>query len=379
MAYIWPMLRLRNGGWALGLLALSAGAWTGCETDVDLTADYQRTPVVFCLLDVAQDTQWVRINRTWLGDGNQLDAALIADSSEYDPAEVSARITEYRNGVEYRFWTLRDTLLQNKSEEGIFFGPQHQAWYMVQPGGLEGNALYELEIELADGTTVRGETMGIAEVAGNITQPPPGVPNFKLGFANIGFATTYPDVTFKWSSTPGGFRYEPQLMVHYTERVWQDDAHTVLVSESEKSIAWPLGAVDASSEEGGELLTKSINGERFFTTLASRLDANPRITRQLGVWDEEVQIARAFDFVLSVANEELAIYLDINAPVTGVIQERPEYSNLVGGLGLFAARASQGVSGIGYSTDTMEELAEGDLTAGLNFCTPNPFSAYACP
>jgi hypothetical protein len=137
--------------------------------------------------------------------------------------------------------------------------------------------------------------------------------------------------------------------------------------------------VDANSEAGGQLLTKSINGERFFSTLASQLEAHPRITRELGVWDDQVQIARAFDFVLSVANEELAIYLDINAPVTGIIQERPEYTNLVGGLGLFAARSSQGVYGIGYSTDTMEELAEGDLTAALQFCTPNPFSDYACP
>jgi hypothetical protein len=205
------------------------------------------------------------------------------------------------------------------------------------------------------------------------------VPNFKLGFANIGFATTYPDVSFKWSSTSGGFRYEPQLVVHYTEHLWADDAHTQLVSTTEKSLSWALGAVDANSEAGGQLLTKSINGERFFSTLASQLEAHPRITRELGVWDDQVQIARAFDFVLSVANEELAIYLDINAPVTGIIQERPEYTNLVGGLGLFAARSSQGVYGIGYSTDTMEELAEGDLTAALQFCTPNPFSDYACP
>ena len=379
MAYIWGMLKLPWRQSGLAALAGLALIWAGCETDVDLTADYQRTPVVFCLLDVAQDTQWVRINRTWLGDGNQLDAALIADSSEYDPADVEARITEYRNGVAFRSWTLRDTLLQNKSDDGIFFGPEHQAWYMVQPGGLEGNSTYELEIDFADGTSVRGETRGISEVAGNITQPPPGVPNFKLGFANIGFATTYPDVSFKWSSTAGGFRYEPQLVVHFTEHLWADDAHTQLVSSAEKSLSWALGSVDANSEAGGQLLTKSINGERFFTTLASQLEAHPRITRELGVWDEQVQIARAFDFILSVANEELSIYLDINAPVTGIIQERPEYTNLVGGLGLFAARSSQGVYGIGYSTDTMEELAEGDLTAPLQFCTPNPFSDYACP
>ena len=42
-----------------------------CTTDVDLTAPYVSIPVVFGLLDAESDTQWVRINRTWLGDGDQ--------------------------------------------------------------------------------------------------------------------------------------------------------------------------------------------------------------------------------------------------------------------------------------------------------------------
>ena len=108
------------------------------------------------------------------------------------------------------------------------------------------------------------------------------------------------------------------------------------------------------------------------------MDKNIRITRELGVWDEESQIARAFDFLLIVANETLAIYLDVNAPVTGIIQERPEYSNVSGGLGLWASRTTQGVFGLGYTTDTIEHLQEGDDTAELNFCTPNPFSDYTC-
>jgi hypothetical protein len=136
--------------------------------------------------------------------------------------------------------------------------------------------------------------------------------------------------------------------------------------------------VDPNDDEGGQQLSKVFNGEVFFTTLRTRLEKNIRITRELGVWDEVSQIARALDFVLIVANEQLAIYLDVNAPVTGVIQERPEYSNINGGLGLWASRTTEGVFGLGYTTGTIEHLQEGDDTAELNFCTPNPFSNYTC-
>ena len=84
------------------------------------------------------------------------------------------------------------------------------------------------------------------------------------------------------------------------------------------------------------------------------------------------------DFELTVANDELSTYLEINSPITGVIQERPEYTNINGGLGLFASRSTQGVYGIGCTTASLEYLIEGPSTYELNFCTPNPFSDFYC-
>ena len=62
-----------------------------CDTDVDLTAPYKNYSVVFALLDAdpnrdgisnALDTQWVDIDKTFLGDGNNLQYAVSMDSVE---------------------------------------------------------------------------------------------------------------------------------------------------------------------------------------------------------------------------------------------------------------------------------------------------------
>lgn len=363
--------------WALAI-AWVIGMW-GCSTDIELNAPYDRTPVVFSLLDAAQDTQWVRINRTWLGDGNQFDAALIADSSEYDASSLTVTVQERTGNVTGTQWSLKDTVIENKSDDGIFYAPEHQMWYFVPEVGLDTDAEYDLEIAIdEEEELVSATTNMIAEQIGNITQPPPGVNNFKLGFASPGFVTTYPDITFKWSSTAGASRYDITVFIHVIERVWNDLEHTDLLEERERIVEWNIGTLNTDDDEGGEVLQKEISGSRFYSTLATQLDEDPYITRVLGVWDEEVQIARAVDFVLTIANEELSTYLEVNAPVTGVIQERPEYTNINGGLGLFAARSSQGVYGIGYTTATVEHLIEGDETAALNFCTPNPFSDFYC-
>ena len=357
---------------------LSMWVGIGCSTDIDLTAPYERTPVVFSLLEAAQDTQWVRINRTWLGDGNQFDAAMVQDSSEYDRDDLIVAMDERSGEQVLRTWQLQDTVIENKSTDGIFYGPNHQMWFFVPEGGLDSEAEYDFSLDIADGTHAEASTNMIATQAGNITQPPPGVVNFKFNFASIGNQTIYPDITFKWSSTEGASQYDISMRIHVTERIWADLEHTQLVDELDRIIEWPMGSLRTDTDEGGEVLQKEVNGERFFTTLSTQLVEDPYITRVLGSWDENVQIARAFDFILTIANEELATYLEINSPVTGVIQERPEYTNINGGLGLFASRASQGVYGIGYTTSTIEQLMEGDATAALNFCTPNPFSDFFC-
>ncbi|MDE0917450.1 MAG: hypothetical protein OSA04_03995 [Flavobacteriales bacterium] len=352
-----------------------------CTTDVDLTAPYVSIPVVFGLLDAEADTQWVRINRTWLGDGDQTQIALIPDSSEYETSRLSARFVEVVNDIDTRVFELRDTLLQNKDEDGVFFAPEHKAYYAPTRANesLNPDALYRLDIVIDDSVNVSAETNMIAVSVGNIQQPPAGLNNVKLNFANVGPSqVTYPNYPFKWVSTPGASRYDAVLLVHFIEHYWADDFHTVLDSTRDRTIEMPIGTVDPYGDAGYQELEKLFDGQVFFNTLKTRLDKNIRITRELGVWDEEDQIARAFDFLLIVANETLAIYLDVNAPVTGIIQERPEYSNVNGGLGLWASRTTQGVFGLGYTTDTIEHLQEGDDTAELNFCTPNPFSDYTC-
>jgi hypothetical protein len=75
-------------------LSLATLTLIGCETDVDLNAPYDSTTIVYGLLDPVQDTQWIKINKTFLGEGNNLDYALIRDSSEYKFNEFNAIVVQ---------------------------------------------------------------------------------------------------------------------------------------------------------------------------------------------------------------------------------------------------------------------------------------------
>ena len=371
---------------------------TGCSTDVDLNAPYEERTLAFCLLDPNAEEQWVRVNRTWLGEGNNLEFAQVADSSEYAPGEVTVLVEGFAAGdlafeTPLVSFSAQDTVLQDKDDNGIFYGPEYRAYHLSTPGGLEiaptndSEALrvYRLTVSFADGRApLTATTTLIGESLGNITNPPSGIPGFSLNFASgTGNSVTYPNINFKWSSTPGAKRYEVSVNVMFTERVWVDAAHTELASETERVLQWDLGDESTSDDEGGEEIKLPINGESFYLFLANTLEFDPLITRELGVWNDNIDRVRCFDFVLSIANEELDTYLSVNAPVTGIIQERPVYTNIVGGLGLFASRTQQRVSGLGISKPSVEQLVEGEHTAALQFCLPpeteGDIAEFACP
>jgi hypothetical protein len=376
---------------ALVAACMALTGWWGCSTEVDLTAPYDSIPVVYGLLEVDADTQWVKINRTWLGDGNQLVAAQIPDSSEYPEGSVMAKIVELipsesgeivgnelATGVE---WVLQDTVLENKSTDGIFFGPSQRVYYAsMSERALREDRWYRLEALLPDGSELKATTTMVQSSAGSIERPPPNLSSYQMGFASVNpdGSATYPSFPFRWTSAPGASRYAASLKVNFQERYYADDELTLLDSVRDRTISLSLGTRQLNNPNNTQTLEESFSGERFYSELATRLEVNPRIRRVLGYYDGDTQIERALDFELQVANQDLAIYLDVNESTNSIVQERPLWTNVQGGIGLWASRTTLGVYNLGYLKQTMQHLQEGDLTAALNFCSPSPLSDYSC-
>ena len=376
---------------ALVAACMAVTGWWGCSTEVDLTAPYDSIPVVYGLLEVDADTQWVKINRTWLGDANQLGAAQIPDSSEYPEGSVMAKIVELipsesgeivgnelATGVE---WMLQDTVLDNKSTDGIFFAPSQRVYYAsMSERALREDRWYRLEALLPDGSELKATTTMVQSSAGSIERPPPNLSSYQMGFASVNpdGSATYPSFPFRWTSAPGASRYAASLKVNFQERYYADDELTLLDSVRDRTVSLSLGTRQLNNPNNTQTLEESFSGERFYSELATRLEVNPRIRRVLGYYDGDTQIERALDFELQVANQDLAIYLDVNESTNSIVQERPLWTNVQGGIGLWASRTKLGVYNLGYLKQTMQHLQEGDLTAALNFCSPSPLSDYSC-
>lgn len=362
-------------------------ATSSCTTDVDLNADYKSTTFIFGLLDAAADTQWVKINRTYLGEGNNLEYAQIRDSIEYKWEDFeSIVVEEIVNDDVARTFELQEKEIANKELNGVFYAPEQKVYFFPTPeNGLNETATYRITVKFVNLPTVTAETQLVQTSTLAFRQPIPGLDGGPA-IGTLGMVTSFvgnniiykENTLVKWTKPGGAAAYNCNLIFHYSDV-------TAAGETIEHTIDYNLGSPSEDNVGVGGDISLYFNGEGFFAFLQNQIPSNPDVLKRVvGYFDGSV--TRCFDLRLSIANEEYKRYVDANSPVTGVIQERPTYSNIAGGIGLFASRTVielkdiplKNTSGSGTSNNNMYALANSSYTSALNFCDPTPGSTFAC-
>lgn len=332
------------------------GVLSACNTDVDLNADWERTTVVYGLLDRNESTHFVKINKAFLGDGNALVFASIRDSSEFQPGQMNAYVEEIINGSVNRTFPLLDSNMQNKDENGLFYGPEHTVYYFEEPA-LNINAQYKVVVDFPDGSDqVYAETELVEDF--DITRPLqniPGAPSqtqIQFSNANPSDSSDYLTYAFRWNQANAATRYETYLVLNYIQVTTTDT--------TEVALEWYLGEVRGTDET-----EKNIKGYQFYVWLRDRISNS-------GSLNPSNLLYRKFnglDFKVVAAGEDLDTYMEVNEPVTGIVQDRPEFTNVINGVGIFSSRTSEIIEYKFLNKFSLEELCKGQFTYNLEFCT----------
>jgi hypothetical protein len=113
-----------------------------------------------------------------------------------------------------------------------------------------------------------------------------------------------------------------------------------------------------------------LEGEPFFLAIGNSVIRHPDITRR---------VFTGLDFVFRVAGEDFNTYLTLADPISDIVEERPPFTNVDGGLGLFSSRYFKEVVGRRFNDATVNELINGQYTGDLLFCSIfNPGGIYSC-
>lgn len=325
---------------------------SGCSSDLDVTAPYQQITVVYSLLDRNESLHWVKINKAYLGDGNAFEYAAIPDSTEYRDEELSGFVANVEpdgspGGEQY---PLRDTIVDRVP--GLFAYPQHKMYYFN--ANLNEDTRYGLFLNVK-GQQVRSATKLVNEFnVQSATANLNTVINFIVGGSYAPFSP-------RWFTAQNGKRYEVSFRFHYDEV--KTDGTVVL----NKTFTTLIGT-QVTDGSGGDLIEVSLNGELFYQAVA----ANIPPAAASGVAQRTF---KGIDLLWAVAGPDLHTYLQLANPISGIVEERPDYSNITNGYGLFSSRLFKMVGSDNGDASTrktlgsasLEELKNGQYTGDRGF------------
>ena len=332
----------------LGLFAL----FPACETDFEINAPWKDITIVYGLLNQQDTVHYIKINKAFLGEANALEMALIPDSSQYDTNDIKVTIQQIGGAGNY---TLYPIFITNK-EEGVFYNTSQIVYQFTEPN-LDEESDYELTItNTKTGKVVKATTPIINKgVWCNIGCNPSDFPGMKISFYNIG-NDIYESLIVKWMSVKDGRRHQLTIRFNY------DEINLTTLDTTKKSLDWIFSADSRIEYLKGKIgLSKDVNGEDFYKFLASKIPFDNTVERYAGT----------LDFIIDVAGEEINTYMEVNEPSTGIVQEKPEYTNIKNDkgedeIGIFSCRYYEIRSGKVLSFDSDVWLQDPNSpTAGL--------------
>ena len=325
----------------------------GCSTKVELNTEWRDTTIVFGLLDQKDDYHYVKINKAFLGTGDYYDYAMIRDSSEY--SLVNARVEELSGGTVIATYTLRDTLLLNKSIDGVFYAPEQTVYYFKKTGLNQSNT-YRFVANINEGKSNEKEVSAETKLIEDFSIV--NVASVSLGNYD-GITSTYTHPTVKFAPPASSDSYEILWRLKWDEYTATDTTR--------KTYDWLVGKSNRDAIQVSGLVEFEVNGEAFYKTLANAIPNDPAVTKR---------VFRAVDIIVYAASEDLETYINVNAPQSGIVQERPEFTNVSNGLGLFSSRIHVTNPNKYLTLGAMRELVHGPYTGGLLFCTDTTSTIY---
>ena len=328
----------------LAIILVAVLSLASCSTDVDLIGEYEDITVVYGLLNQTDSISYLKINKAFLGEGNALIMAQEPDSSSYKN-NLSVVMEAWKEGSLVKTFTFDTTTIYNK-EEGTFYYPEQVIYRCVTYQQLEEESLYRLIIT----NNLTGKI---------ITASTPLVSDFPIlkPIANNPVKPTihFPDNDFpkdlEWLSAKYGKLYNVIMRFHYKEK-FNNTTDTLY-----KYIETAYAPKKSENLEGGEEMLIQFANNSFYKFLEQNVPYEP--SKEATV---SARYALSVEYIFSVAGDDFNTFLEVNDPSSSIVQERPEYTNVGNGIGIFSSRFNK--SRLYYISSLTEEIL---ITKGLKF------------
>ncbi|MEI6433280.1 MAG: hypothetical protein WCP32_00445 [Bacteroidota bacterium] len=325
----------------IAFLVLLLTVFISCNKDLNVNADWKDVTVVYGLLDQKADTTFIKITKAFLGPGDAMQFAKIPDSSNY-PDKLEVRLDEYQDTSLIRSIPLDTVTIHNKlAGDSIFYFPDQLMYFTT--ARLNENYIYKIFIKnKKTGKEITAQTGLVHEF--DIDKP-------------ASQASFPPGNSFEvvWKQAKEGKRY--QLLIRFFYNEYMVVAPKIGIK---KSFDW-IVFNDIKSPDNPSTLPFDLDfpSDAFYSAVGSKIDTSSLVDHRTALY---------CDFIFSVAAADMNTYMEVTEPTLSLVQEKPTFTNITNGIGLFSSRFNKQQSDtLWVSQITKDELKVNYHTSDLGF------------
>jgi hypothetical protein len=332
-----------------------------CDNELEINAPYKDITVVYSALDAQQDTNWVRIHKSYLGTEGISGGNSNPDSLYYTNLQVVLEELG-NNGTVENTWLLQRDGMSFQMDSGFFTTEGFHLYRIDQL--LSQDKSYRLIINKPDGEGAQ------------VTATTPIVNNFNItepkGLLPISFGKS--GEVFAWSQARNARIYQGYIRLNYVEVANNNQSDSI---RKYVDYNFPV-SYGTSLNGGGQNIDVNISYETYYRFLFNSIGVNENVKR----------FFRGIDMIVFAGADELATFINVSQPAQGIVQDKPFYSNVENGAGIFSSRTSNAKLSIKLSGASLDSLVKGIYTCDLRFgratagdtclCDPTAASGFRC-
>ena len=320
---------------------------SSCSNELNVVDNYKETPVVYGLLNPNSSTQYIRIQKAFLGAGNSLIMAQQHDSIYYDSDLLDISVQQFKTALNLQ--NTLDTIVTTTylmtptfsviKDEGLFTNQGH---VMLKSDNFRPDPNFQYRFLFHNKSTGKRDT-AFTSVIGPLIQETLGS-STKVNIAN---ANPY---VIRISTASNGRVYGLLFRFKYVT------INTLLHDTVRSHIDIPLPIQTSSRLDGSEVISFLLDGTSVYQTLGIKIPALPANT---------IMTAILGDYIFTCGTDEFYNYYIVNSP-SNTVDYIPEFTNLKNGSkGIFTSRSDTTISDIPFSNSSLDSLFNGQYTSHI--------------
>ncbi len=364
-----------------------------CKNELDVLAPGEETISVYGILNPNQAVQNIRINKVFITEGDAVIAAQDQNTINYGPGELKVTLQRFMNGST----TPTLTTVGNATKKEIVltetvvttangtFNVGQRLWQTTDK--LYNSGEYKLTItNLSSGKEYTSQTTMVDSVKsypampfiyvsapapnhypvhcgtgnGAYTPPTASIQTFSVAYVN--YSTVNSNQSIRFRSVANAKLYKVVMRFHYIDTL-ADGSYG-----GRKYVDMNFSDQISNTLTGGEEMMVKFNASEFYANIASEIPKQ-------ATGAVKNRTAHYMEYIISACGESLQTFLQVNQPSNTIAQDKPNYSNIKGGVGVFGSISSTSISKeLWY--DFIDRISDDPSTSSLQF---NKNRAFICP